>query len=219
MSEFPQTGRNQVTRLPERAAYDPQTIYSILDAAMICHVAFIQDGQPFIIPTLYARLGNSLLLHGSRSSRLLQHIQAGQPVSIAVTLLDGLILARSVFEHSVRYRSVVLFGHGHSIDDPAQKLDALRILTEHIVPGRWDDARQPNKKELGATSIVAIDIESASAKSNQGMPQDFPADYTLPVWAGVLPLVQHFQEPQRDPRLDAAIPLPDYLIRLLTDNA
>lgn len=215
MIDFAKESRNRVRRLPERAAYDRPTIYAILDEALICHVAFVQDGQPFIIPQLFARQGDRLLLHGSPNSRLLKHIQSGEPISVAVTLVDGLVLARSVFEHSVNYRSAVLFGRGCALDDPVEKMEALGILTEHILPGRWNDARQPNPKELAATMVVAVDIESASAKTRGGMPKELSEeDYALPVWAGILPIAQQYQPLQPDPRLSTEIPVPEYLQKL-----
>lgn len=219
MTDFTQTSLNRVRRLPERAAYDRPTIYAILDEALICHVAFAQDGQPFVIPQLYARQDDRLLLHGSPNSRLLKHIQSGEPISIAVTLVDGLVLARSVFEHSVNYRSAVLFGRGVALEDPAEKFEALRILTEHILPGRWEDARQPNPKELAATMVVAVDIESASAKSHSDMPNELSEeDYALPVWAGVLPITQQFQPLQPDPKLATGISVPEYLQKLVSGS-
>jgi uncharacterized protein len=216
MTDFAKTPRNQVRRLPERAAYDRPTIYAILDEALICHVAFVQDGQPFIIPQLFARQGDRLLLHGSPNSRLLKHIKSSEPISVAVTLVDGLVLARSVFEHSVNYRSAVLFGRGRALEDPAEKMKALGILTEHILPGRWNDARQPNPKELAATMVVAVNIESASAKTRSGMPEELSEeDYALPVWAGILPIAQQYQPLQPDPRLSTETPVPEYLQKLL----
>jgi hypothetical protein len=215
MTDFPITARNRVRRLGQRAAYDRSTIYAIVDAALICHVAFVQVGQPYVIPTLYARQNDCLYLHGSPHSRLLQHIQAGEPVSLAVTLVDGLVLARSVFEHSVNYRSALLFGRGRLLEDPAVKMSALRLITEHILPGRWDDARQPDAKELDLTAVAVIDIESASAKQRQGMPEDFPKDVDLPVWAGILPIKQQFASPQPDEHTGGEKPIPDYIQTLL----
>lgn len=215
MTDFPITPRNQVRRLPQRAAYDRDTIYAIVDAVPFCHVAFIRARQPYIIPINHARQDDRLFFHGSPHSRLLQHIHAGEPVSMAVTLLDGLVLARSIFEHSVNYRSALLFGRGRLLDDPAEKMGALRLISEHILPGRWDDVRQPNSKELNATAVAVIEIESASAKTRQGMPVDLPEDLDLPVWAGVLPLAQGYAAPLPDDHTSASMPVPDYIQRLL----
>ena len=215
MTDFPITPRNQVRRLPQRAAYDRDTIYAIVDAALICHVAFVQQGQPYGIPTNFARQADRLYFHGSPHSRLLQHIGAGEPVSVVMTLVDGLVLARSIFEHSINYRSALLFGRGCLLDDPAEKMEALRWISEHLLPGRWDDARQPSPKELNATAVAAIEIESASAKSRQGLPVDLPEDLDLPVWAGVLPVEQRFAAPLPDERTPASMPVPVYIQRRL----
>lgn len=189
-AEFAQDPLNKIHRLPQRGRYDRETIYAILDAALVCHVGLIQDGQPVVIPMLYARAGDALLLHGATGSRLLGHIAAGEPVSISVAIVDGLVLAKSVFHHSVNYRSVVVFGHGRLLEDPAEKLDALAILTEHLAPGRWTAARPPSAAELKATAVAAIAIESASAKVRSGPPSDAGDDLARPVWAGVLPIHQ-----------------------------
>jgi len=213
MSEFPITERNQVKRVPKRGHYDQEIVYRILDEGLICHVGFVQDQQPVVIPTLFARRDNSLILHGAKTSRMLRYIQAGHPVSVTVTLVDGLVVARSVFHHSMNYRSVVLFGRGRIIEPDDEKLRALEVLTEHILRGRWQDARKPNRQELDATSVVAIAIESASAKVRTGPPVDDEEDYSLPIWAGVIPLRQQAQAPIADPRLGSAIPVPGYVTR------
>jgi nitroimidazol reductase NimA-like FMN-containing flavoprotein (pyridoxamine 5'-phosphate oxidase superfamily) len=216
MTHFPKTDRNRLRRLPERALYDHQTIHAILDAALICHVAFVQDGRPFLIPTLHARDGDRLLLHGASSSRLIRHLQAGHEACIAVTILDGIVLARSVFEHSLNYRSAVLFTHGHPIHDEAEKRRALQLFTEKLLPGRWQDARQPTANELKATGVVTLTIESATAKVRTGPPEDPAEDLHLPVWAGVLPLHLAYGQPQPAPNLPADLPFPDYLLQWLT---
>jgi len=213
MSEYPITERNQVKRVPKRGQYDRQTVHRILDEGLICHVGFVQDGQPVVIPTLYARRDDTVILHGARTSRMLQHIQAGHPVSLTVTLVDGLVVARSVFHHSMNYRSVVLFGRGQIIEPDEEKLRALEVLTEHILRGRWRDARKPNRQELDATSAVAIAIESASAKVRTGPPVDDEEDYQLPIWAGVIPFRQQALAPSADPRLGSGIPVPGYVTR------
>ena len=211
MEEFSQTSLNSVKRLPKRASYDQQTIHSILDAAMFCHVAFVEEGQPFNIPILHARQGIKLILHGSSSSRLMQHIKKENPVCVAVTVLDGLVLARAAFDHSVNYRSAVLFCRGRIVDKPDEKLEALRLFTEKLMPGRWEDVRPPNTNELKATLVASLDIESASAKVRQGMPVDSDEDMSLPVWAGIIPVNQNFLQPQVDPASQTPIPVPDYL--------
>jgi hypothetical protein len=210
-SHFLKTERNTIKRLPSRGHYDAASIYPILDAALICHVAFVQDGQPYVIPTIHARRGDSLLLHGAKASRMLKQIASGEPVCIAVTHLDGLVLARSVFHSSMNYRSAILFGRGRLLEDEGEKLAALEVLTEHLMPGRWADARQPTALELNATSVAEIMIESASAKVRSGPPSDDAEDYALPIWAGVLPIQPQWLPPVADPKLDEGIALPDYL--------
>lgn len=211
MSDFPKTDRNRVRRLPERARYDQETIHAILDSALLCHVAFIQDGQPFVIPTLHARDGDRLLLHGASSSRLIRHLQAGHEACVAVTILDGIVLARSVFDHSINYRSAVLFARGEPVEDEAEKRRALELFTEKLLPGRWQDARQPTANELKATGVVAMSIESATAKIRSGPPKGPAEDVGLPVWAGVIPLHLSYGQPQPAPDLAADLPFPDYL--------
>ncbi len=197
MTDSLKTERSRVRRLPDRGHYDRETIYAILDEALTCHVSFVQDGQPFAIPTLHARDGDALLLHGATTSRLLRHIAAGGKVCVAATLLDGLVLAKSVFHHSVNYRSAVLFGRGELVEDDAAKLAALEIFTEKLTPGRWAAARQPNATELKATSVVRIAIEDASAKVRTGGPKDDAEDLALDVWAGVISLWLARGEPTR----------------------
>lgn len=211
LASFEKTKLNTVKRMPERGRYDRETIYPILDAALICHVGFIQDGQPFVIPTIHARHGDSIFLHGAKASRMLKHIAKGEPVCVTVTHLDGLVLARSVFHHSMNYRSATIFGRGQLIEDEAEKLAALAVITEHLMPGRWADARQPTPLELNATTVVELFIESASAKIRNGPPSDDEEDYALPVWAGVLPLRAQWLAPEEDARLRAGIELPSYL--------
>ena len=211
MPTFPPTDYTRIRRLPKRGSYDRETIYAILDEALICHVGFVDQGRPFVIPINFARLGDSIVLHGALDSRLLKHVAAGNEVCLEVALVDGLVLARSVFHHSVNYRSVVLFGHGRLVDDSQEKIAALQAITDHLIPGRWQEARLPNSKELNATLVVAIDIEDASAKLRSGGPVDDEADYDLPVWAGVLPLQETPLAPERDERLGEDIPLPEYI--------
>jgi nitroimidazol reductase NimA-like FMN-containing flavoprotein (pyridoxamine 5'-phosphate oxidase superfamily) len=208
---FPKTARNKVKRMPERGHYDAATIYPIVDAALICHVGFALDGQPYVIPTLHARQDDMILLHGAKGSRLLRHIQSGGEVCITITLIDGIVLARSVFHHSINYRSVVLFGTGAVIEDDQARLQALEAFTERLIPGRWQDARQPSALELKQTTIVAVPIASASAKLRSGPPGDEAEDYDLPVWAGVLPLRQIAGIPLADPQLRPGVELPAYI--------
>ena len=211
MTSFTKTSKTRVHRLPERGQYDRETIYQILDEALICHVGFVEAGQPFVIPINFARMGNAIVLHGAKASRLLKHIEAGNPVCVEATIVDGLVLARSVFHHSVNYRSVVLFGCGRPVEGEQEKLAALEAVTEHLIPGRWKEARLPNHKELNATRVVAIEIDEASAKIRVGPPGDEPEDYSLPVWAGLLPLQQIPLAPIRDELQTENIPLPAYL--------
>ncbi|MFN8496723.1 MAG: pyridoxamine 5'-phosphate oxidase family protein [Anaerolineae bacterium] len=211
MTEFAKTSRNRVRRLPERADYDRDTIYSIIDEALICHVGFAVDGQPFVIPTIHARMDDTLILHGAKASRLLKHVQSGAAMCVAVTLLDGLVVARSAFHNSMNFRSVVLFGTGYVIEGEEERLAALAAITDHVVPGRWRDSRPPNRKELNATTVVALPIESATAKLRAGPPGDDDEDYALPIWAGVIPIQQTFGAPEDDPRLTDGVPAPDYI--------
>ena len=211
MTDFARTEKNRIKRLPKRGHYDRETIYSILDEALICHVGFADHGQPYVIPTNFARVDDTIILHGAKASRLLKHIEEGNPVCIEATVVDGLVLARSVFHHSMNYRSVVLFGTGRLLLGDDEKLGALEAVTEHLVPGRWQDARQPNRKELNATSVVEIKIDAASAKVRLGPPVDEDEDYTLPVWAGVLPLQEVSSTPIHDELQSADIRVPEYV--------
>ncbi len=211
MSEFTPTERTQVKRLPKRGHYDRETVYGILDAGFVCHVGFNADGQPYVIPTNYGRAGDTLYLHGSAASRMLRTLSGGVPVCVTVTHVDGLVLARSAFHHSVNYRSVVILGTARLVEDPAEKMEALRIFTEHVLKGRWDDVRQPTEQELKGTTVLALPLEEVSAKVRTGGPVDDEADYALPVWAGVLPLETVAQPPQPDARLKSDTPLPAYL--------
>jgi uncharacterized protein len=203
------TPRTRVVREPQRAVYDRDAVNQILDEAFLCNVGFIVDGQPYVIPTSYGRDGDLLYIHGSVASRMLRNLEQGIPVCITVTLLDGLVLARSVFNHSMNYRSVVILGTATLVDDLAEKIAALRALSEHILPHRWDDARQPNEKELKATSVLRIPIEEFSAKVRVGPPVDDEDDYSFPTWAGVIPLALKTSAPIPDERCQRG--LPEYL--------
>lgn len=208
MTAFPVTARNRLRRLPARGAYDKAAIYPIIDEALICHVGFVDEGQPFVIPTIHARLDDTLFLHGAKASRLLKVVQSGQPVCVTFTLLDGLVMARSVFHSSMNYRSAVLFGAGRVLEEPEEKLQALAVITDHVARGRWQEARQPTAQELNATGVAAVHIESASAKTRSGPPVDDEADYDLPIWGGVLPLRQQVLEPVADGRVKEGVAVP-----------
>jgi hypothetical protein len=200
------TARTRVVREPHRGIYDREAVNQVLDEGMMCHVGFVVDGQPFVIPTLYGRNGNVLYLHGSVASRMLRNLQQGVPVCVTVTLVDGFVLARSVFNHSMNYRSVVILGTATMVDDPKEKLAALRAVSEHVVPQRWDDARQPVEKELKVTSVLRIPIEEFSAKVRVGPPVDDEEDYAFPTWAGVLPLETKTGAPIPDERCQREFP-------------
>lgn len=203
--------RTQLRRLPKRGFHDAATINQILDAGFLAHVGFQVEGQPFVIPTLYGRDGEKLYLHGSAASRMLGELSQGVPACVTVTLVDGLVLARSAFHHSMNYRSVVAFGTACKIDEEPQKRNAVRVISEHLIRGRWDDVREPNAKELKATSVLEFVIEEASAKVRQGPPLDDEEDYSLAMWAGVLPLKLKAGTPKPDSRLAADTALPRYL--------
>jgi uncharacterized protein len=207
---FIPTERTRVVREANRAVYDRDVIYKILDEAFVCHVGFTVDGQPFVIPTMFARVDDSIYFHGSAASRMLRNLSGGLPVCITVTLLDGLILARSVFNHSMNYRSVVALGQALPINDPTEKVQALEAFTEKLIRGRWNDARQPNEKELKATTILKLPLNEVSAKVRVGDVEDDADDYALPVWAGVIPLQLVADPPLRDSRCDPSIPTPSY---------
>jgi nitroimidazol reductase NimA-like FMN-containing flavoprotein (pyridoxamine 5'-phosphate oxidase superfamily) len=205
------TTRTRVVREPDRAVYEREDIYRILDEGFLGHVGFSVDGQPFVIPTSYGRKDANLYIHGSAASRMLRQMKDGVSVCVTVTLLDGLVLARSIFNHSMNYRSVVVLGKAMLVDDPEEKLEALRILSEHIIPGRWDDVRQPNDRELKATSVLRLPIEEFSAKVRQGPAIDDEEDYSFPTWAGVVPLVTTIGDPIPDSRLVPPRDVPPYV--------
>ena len=211
MSELKQTERTRLRRLPDRGSYDRETLYAILDEAVICHVAWVADGAPMLIPTAHWRGGDRLYLHGSRASRLMRAIREGAEVCVVVTLLDGLVLARSAFHHSMNYRSVVVYGLPEVVEDRAQQLEALQQFIEGIAPGRWDELRPPTDAELAQTQVVALALDEASAKLRSGGPLDDEADYAHPVWAGTLPIFAAAGDPVPDERLQPGVPLPDYL--------
>jgi len=209
--EFIRTEHTKVKRLPKRAAYDRETIYKILDEAFVCHVGFMANEKPFVIPTGYARLDDNLLIHGSAASRMMRNLSEGIEVCVTVTLIDGLVLARSAFHHSMNYRSVVIFGRAKLIGDEQEKFDALRAFTEHIAPRRWADIRPPTEKELKATTVLSLPIEEASAKIRTGNPVDDAEDYNLDVWAGVIPVELKAGKPIDDRQLKSGISVPEYV--------
>jgi nitroimidazol reductase NimA-like FMN-containing flavoprotein (pyridoxamine 5'-phosphate oxidase superfamily) len=211
MSEpYTPTPRTRLVREADRAVYDREAAYRILDEGFLCHVGFVVDGQPFVIPTSYGRTDDSLYIHGSAASRMLRQMKESVPVCVTVTLLDGFVLARSIFNHSMNYRSVVVLGKAELVDDPEEKIEALRLLSEHVIPGRWADARQPNERELKATSVLRVPIEEFSAKVRKGPVVDDEEDYSFPTWAGVVPLKVVSEPPIDDSRLLPGQTPPDY---------
>ena len=213
MNDSTPTKRTRVVREPHRGAYDRATCYAILDEGIVCHIGFSADGQPYVIPTMFARVGDVVYFHGSAASRMLRHLADGASMSLTVTLVDGLVLARSVFNHSMNYRSVVVLGAAQMVTDVDEKRNALHAFVDKVIPGRWDDARQPTDKELSATSILRIPLDEMSAKIRSGPVEDNADDYALNVWAGVVPLTSIASEPLRDDRCDPAIPTPAYAQR------
>ena len=207
MNNYEVTERNKLKRVPKRAHYDKETVYQILDAAFVCHVSFVVEGQPFLIPTAYGREGDTIYVHGATKSRMLVNLEKGIPVCVAVTHLDGIVVARSAFHSSINYRSVVVFGKAKPVSAD-RKNHALKVITNNIIGNRWDEARPPYEKELKGTSVLAIEIESASAKIRVGGPVDEKEDYDLDIWAGVIPLQMTAGEPVADDLLRAEIPVP-----------
>jgi len=212
MEKISQSPRTTLKRLPQRGSYDRELINQILDEGFVCHVGFAVDGRPFVIPTGYARVGDSLIIHGSQASRMLRTLGQGIDVCVTVTLIDGLVLARSAFHHSMNYRSVVVFGRATPIEEPVAKVAALRALSEHMIPGRWDDVRALNERELQQTTVLSLALTEASAKVRTGPPLDDEEDYCLPVWAGVIPLSLVAQDPVDDPRLGPNGEAPKYAV-------
>lgn len=212
MSTFPITGKTEITRLAKRGVYDQETVYSILDEALVCTVAYVRDNQPFQIPTGFCRIGNKLYIHGSVGSFYMRELkEKKQPVCLSVSLLDGLVLARSAFHHSVNYRSVVIFSEPELVTDEKELYQALEVFTNKVCPGRWNDIRKPDAGEWKATMVIAFEISEASAKVRTGPPKDDEEDYALDIWAGVLPLKQQAQALIPDPLLKAGVPVPAYL--------
>ena len=211
METLEKTTRTTVKRLPKRADYNSETINEILDEGFVCHVGFVIDGQPFVIPTGYARVDNHIYIHGSAASRMLRSLSTGIDVCLTVTIVDGIVLARSAFHHSMNYRSVVVFGKANPVEEPAEKMEALFALSEHIIPHRWKDVREPNEQEMKATLVLRLPLEEASAKIRTGPPLDDEADYEIPVWSGVLPLHLNPTAPVADDHTRANTEIPDYV--------
>jgi uncharacterized protein len=211
MENFKPTERTIVKRLPKRGNYERETVNQILDEGFVCHVGFVVDNRPVVIPTGYGRRGDQLYIHGSAASRMLKTLREGVDVCVSVTLVDALVLARSAFHHSMNYRSVVVFGRARVLEDEDEKMEALRAFTDHIMRRRWEESRQPNSNELRATLVLAVSLTEASAKIRTGPPVDDEEDYELPVWAGELPLRLATGEAVSDPRLRNGIDLPRYV--------
>lgn len=208
---YPRTPATTVTRRPERGHYDKTTVHAILDEALFCHVGFVSDGRPLVIPAIQARIGETLYLHGAAAGRLLETAGSAVDLCVTATLLDGLVLARSWFAHSMNYRSVVVVGVGRAVTDLVEKARALRAIVEHVAPGRSRDSRPPTPKEMDVTAVVAVALTHASAKVRRGLPREQEGDYELPVWAGEIPLQLQPLAPVTDPRVDEAVSVPTYV--------
>jgi uncharacterized protein len=211
--------RTRVRRLPERGDYERAALDAILDEALICHVGFAQDGQPFVIPTIHARDGDTIYFHGSPASRMLRLMKGGAPVCVTATIVDGIVAARSVFHHSMNYRSAVVIGTARLVEDEDERLRAMEMVTEHVLPGRWEEARHPNPAENRGTLLVAVPIEEFSVKTRSGPPGDDEDDYALPIWAGVIPLSLVPGVPVPDPLLEDVLELPQSVARLSTPDS
>ncbi len=212
MDKFTPTPRTTLKRLPDRGEFDRQAVYRILDEAFVCHVGFAVDGQPFVIPTSFGRIGDKLYIHGSAASRMMRNLSGAIPVCVTVTLIDGLVLARSAFHHSVNYRSVVMLGQAALVTEPEEKFAALKAITEHVVPGRWPDVREPNAQELKGTTVLALPLAEVSAKVRTGPPKDDEEDLAIPAWSGVLPLRMEIGAPIRDDFTPAETAPPNYVL-------
>lgn len=208
MSEvFEQSKENKVRQLREKAAYDKQTVFAVLDTALVAHVAFVQDGAPVVVPMIYGREGDTLYLHGARKARVVRMLERTPRICLNVTLVDGIVFARSAFNSSMNYRSATVYGTPRLIDDEDGKLHGMKVISEHTMPGRWDELREPLDREVKMTGVIAVDIESAAVKISDGMPDDEDEDYEIPIWAGVLPIDSKMTELQSDDRvLDAVTP-------------
>jgi nitroimidazol reductase NimA-like FMN-containing flavoprotein (pyridoxamine 5'-phosphate oxidase superfamily) len=206
----PASRRTKVRRHPERGQYDAETVHAILDEGLICHLGFVVDGTPFVMPTMYARRGDVIYIHGSPASRMLKTAAGPGEVCLTVTLLDGLVMARSVFSHSMNFRSVVVVGEAIEVTEPDEKMLAFEALVEHVCPGRWADARQPSEKELQTTLVLRLALDEVSAKVRTGGPKDAEADLDLPVWAGEIPLATRARPPVRHEQVRPEVATPDY---------
>jgi uncharacterized protein len=212
MPTYNKTDRTTLKRLPARGFYDRDLVHKILDEGFICHVGFVADGKPVVIPTGYGRIDDKLYIHGSQASRMLRTLKTGVAACVTVTLVDGLVLARSAFHHSINYRSVVIFGNATLVDDPEEKSAALLAFSEHVIQGRWKDVREPTEQELKATTVLVLPLEEVSAKVRTGPPIDDEEDYDSPVWAGVVPLRIVAGAPIPDPQLSREIVPPEYAL-------
>ena len=217
-NSFEVTGRNRIRRVAKRAEYDRDAVFQVFDQAWICNVGISGEQGPIIIPMLHARIEDRLIFHGATSSRLMQYLSSGEQVCLSVAMADGIVLARSLFHHSMNYRSAIAFGAGRLLSREKERLEALKAITDKVMPGRWDDARQPNAKEMKATAVVAVKIEAASAKVRRGGPLDDEEDYQLDVWAGVLPVKETYQPPIPDAKLSLDIPIPPYVTRFAKER-
>ncbi len=214
MDDYPVTERTRLRRAHERGHFDRETVYGILDAELICHLGYVVDGQPFVAPTSYWRDGNRVYVHGSSASRAMRVGESGVEVCITVTLLDGLVMARSGYHHSLNYRSVMMFGAAVLVDGRAEKLAALEAFMERVAPGRWDECRPITEQELKATTVLSLELNDVSAKVRTGPPSDDEEDYALPIWAGVVPVRQVVGTPEPDPRMDPPRPVPENVTSL-----
>jgi len=209
------TKKTKVKRIPKRGFYDKETVYRLLDADFVCQLGFIYDAYPVVIPTIYGRKNNYLYIHGAAVSRMLVSIAKGIPISLNVTQTKALVLARSAFHHSLNYESVTVFGQAELVTDNSEKLEALEVITNQIIKGRWDEVRKPNKKELNVSSVLKIKITEASAKIRTGPPSDDKADYDLPIWAGIVPIEKVYGKPIADTLLKDNIPISDSILNLI----
>lgn len=211
---FEKTTLNTVKRLPKRGHYDKESIYAILDAHFLCHIAWLDDDRPLMIPTAYGRKGDTLYIHGSSKSRMLSALADGRPLCMVVTLVDALVLARSIFHHSINYRSVVIYGHAREVEGD-EKMEALRIVSDNILKGRWDEVREPNEMEMKATTAMAIEIDTSSAKIRTGPPGDDAPDYDLPIWAGIVPIEVQYGNPVTDPAMKMNVEVSDSVKKII----
>jgi nitroimidazol reductase NimA-like FMN-containing flavoprotein (pyridoxamine 5'-phosphate oxidase superfamily) len=214
VSEYEVAKRNRIRQIREYARYDSEAVHGVLDAGLVAHAGFVEDGQPFVIPMIYGREGEVLYLHGARKARIVKLLGAGARVCVTVTLLDGIVAARSAFHSSMNYRSAVVFGTGRLIDDEAENLHALEVITEHMIPGRWSEVRAPLEREMKMTGVIAVSIDSASAKVSSDQPEDEEEDYATPVWAGIVPITTRLDTPIDDGRVPEGVPVSDAIAAL-----